>query len=486
MMKSIRTRLFLGLGLVILFFVLVSWMLNTNYLEKYYIHQKKDLLTSTARHIDQVYAGSPDEMLLDLETAESMASMNIMIVDPSRQIKYISFNRRLPNQPNDRSLGLIIEGISMLKDRGSFIEVTRDPRLNADNLNMVYRLQNGDILILTTPLTAIQVNAAIANRFFLYTGLLTLVIGGIVAFLFARRFTRPIVEMNAIAQHMACLDFSKKYQVSSDDELGELGKSLNSLSDQLHKSITELQDANVRLQAEVEQERRIDEMRREFISNVSHELKTPLSLIQGYAEGLRVDVVEDEADRRYYCEVIMDEAAKMDKLVRDLLELAQMESGSFTLEKQPFDTSLLLDQVLAKYERLFSEKGIQPRVSKADAQWAFADSIRAEQVLVNYLNNALNHIDQARILEVSMLEQAGKVHVAVFNSGPSIPAEALDKIFTSFYKVDKARTRTYGGTGLGLSVVRAIQEMDHNSYGVVNRENGVEFWFEMDAAEPEE
>lgn len=485
-MKSIRTRLFLGLGLVILFFVLMSWMLNTNYLEKYYIHQKKNLLTSTARHIDQVYSGSPEDMLLDLETAESMASMNIIIVDQTKQIKYISFNRRLPNQPNDRSLGLIMEGVGVLKERGSFIEVTRDPRLNAENLNLVYRLQNGDILILTTPLTAIQVNAAIANRFFLYTGLLTLVIGGIASFWFARRFTRPIVEMNAIAQHMACLDFSKKSQVSGDDELGELGKSLNSLSDQLHKSITELQDANARLRAEVEQERRIDEMRREFISNVSHELKTPLSLIQGYAEGLKVDVVEDEADRRYYCEVIMDEAAKMDKLVRDLLELSQMESGSFTLEKQPFDASLLLDQVLAKYEPLFSEKGIQPRVGKADAQWVYADSIRAEQVLVNYLNNALNHIDQTRILEVSMSEQAGKVHIAVFNSGPNIPAEALDKIFTSFYKVDKARTRSYGGTGLGLSVVRAIQEMDHNGYGVINRENGVEFWFEMEPAEPDE
>ena len=485
-MKSIRTRLFLGLGLVILFFVLMSWMLNTNYLEKYYIHQKKNLLTGTARHIDQVYSGSPEDMLLDLETAESMASMNIIIVDQTKQIKYISFNRRLPNQPNDRSLGLIMEGVGVLKERGSFIEVTRDPRLNADNLNLVYRLQNGDILILTTPLTAIQVNAAIANRFFLYTGLLTLVIGGMASFWFARRFTRPIVEMNAIAQHMACLDFSKKYQVSGDDELGELGKSLNSLSDQLHKSITELQDANARLRAEVEQERRIDEMRREFISNVSHELKTPLSLIQGYAEGLTVDVVEDEADRRYYCEVIMDEAAKMDKLVRDLLELSQMESGSFTLEKQPFDASLLLDQVLAKYEPLFSEKGIQPRVGKSDAQWVYADSIRAEQVLVNYLNNALNHIDQTGILEVSMSERDGKVHISVFNSGPNIPAEALDKIFTSFYKVDKARTRAYGGTGLGLSVVRAIQEMDHNGYGVINRENGVEFWFEMEAAEPDE
>ncbi|NLX88105.1 MAG: HAMP domain-containing protein [Syntrophomonadaceae bacterium] len=482
MKTSIRAKLFIGLTVVILFFVAFSIFLNNNYLESYYLHQKMDLLDSTAKLIDEQYSGAPEDILLALEGAESTVSVNVLILDSRLQVKYLSLPRRNPALRSDPSLDTIIERYDELVRYGSFNLITRDLRLNADFLNLVYLLNNRDILILSTPLAAIQANAAVANRFFLYTGLATLVLGSLAAFLFARRFTRPILEMNRIAQNMSKLDFSQKVEVKSQDELGELGQSLNSLSEQLSRSIAELQAANALLQEEVERERKIDEMRKEFISSVSHELKTPLSLIQGYAEGLKLNVAEDEASKNFYCEVIMDEAVKMDKLVRELLELSQMEAGGFKLEKEVFNLAELLELVLAKYEPRLAEMGIKPQLEYAPFIEVYADMTRTEQVLVNYLNNALNHIDENKQLRIGVVSTGDKYRLTVFNSGAHIPKEALPKLFTSFYKVDKARTRSYGGTGLGLAVVRAIQELDRNRYGVENQPGGVQFWFELDPA----
>lgn len=482
MKTSIKIKLFSGISFVILFFVLFSLLLNTNYLGAYYLSQKTNFLVDTADEVDTIYNGDPADIYLQLEGLERNSGINLLILDNSYQVKYFSMRGRAPYLRDDHRVNMIIGRAVELGESGSLLVNTRDPRLHTEFLDLIYIMNNQDILVLSTPLTAIEENAAVANRFFLYTGLLTLVIGAGVSFLFARRFTKPILELNDIAQSMSQLDFSKKYPVDSQDEISELGSSINSLSDQLHASITELQEANQKLQEDIERERRIDEMRKEFISNVSHELKTPISLIQGYAEGLKVDVVQDEAGKNYYCDVIMDEAMKMNSLVRDLLELSQIESGCFHLEKQVFDLSLLLDQVLAKYAPIFQEKGLEPAVDKAEEAMVNADLFRCEQVLVNYINNALNHIDERKQLTINIIEAGEKVRVSIFNSGSLIPDQDLQKIFSSFYKVDKARTRAYGGTGLGLSVVKAIQEMDRNGYGVVNLDNGVEFWFELDRA----
>jgi signal transduction histidine kinase len=243
-----------------------------------------------------------------------------------------------------------------------------------------------------------------------------------------------------------------------------------------------LTEANRKLLEDIERERRIDEMRREFISNVSHELKTPISLIQGYAEGLKENVNEDEENKNFYCEVIADEAGKMGKLVGELLDLSQIEAGTFKLDKINFEISRLAAKVMEKYKPIFLEKKIDCALEEEPGLIVFADRFRTEQIIVNYLNNAINHVDQKKLINISIKSFQNKARVSVYNSGRPISPELSDKIWESFYKVDKARTRAYGGTGLGLSIVKAIQEMDNNRYGVLNRDGGVEFWFELDMA----
>ncbi|PKM81265.1 MAG: two-component sensor histidine kinase [Firmicutes bacterium HGW-Firmicutes-14] len=493
MKMSVRTRLFLSTSGLIVFFVIFSLILNSLYLGKYYVWQKKQTLLESREMIEKLYKGDPEAIYFELENLERNRGINIYLLDQYMGLKYISglrmFDGQYLRRPSERfpeRLPLIqpVETeLDKLPGGGVITDVVTDPRLRTKFVVLVSRLDSGEILMLSTPVAAINESTAVANKFFMFTGIITIILGGIAVLLFARRFTKPILKLNDIAQGMSRLDFSQKYPVQSDDEVGQLGRSINSLSDQLDRAISELQDANDKLREDIERERTLDKMRKEFVSNVSHELKTPLALIQGYAEGLKLNVNEDEENKDFYCDVIMDETNKMNRLVKDLLDLAQIESGQFKLEITMFDISSLVDRVLDKHRPLLSEKGIMVEVEKNKNVTVNGDVVRIEQVLVNFLNNAVNHVDDNKTVKITVTTLEDKVRVSVFNSGKTIPADSLDKIWTSFYKVDKARTRGYGGTGLGLSVVRAILELHGNAFGVENNESGVTFWFELDQAD---
>lgn len=480
MRKSISFKLFSGFVLGSLIFMMFFIFLNTSYMGEFYLKQKQKLLKKAAEDINRVYDGDVEEIDIKLENLERDKGLSIVILDAYGQVKYIT-RGKMRSFGGRREIPFWIRFYGMLGER-SQLELIIDPVLNTRFLNMLYRLDNGEFLILSTPLAAVEESVGIARRFFVLAAIPSLALGSLVVFFWSRRFTQPIREMNSIAQKMANLDFSQRCEIRSDDELGELAQSLNSLSYQLDKAIRELKEANLKLEEDIEKERKIDQMRKEFVYNVSHELKTPLALIRGYAEGLKLNVAESEEDKDFYCEVIIDEAEKMNKLVRELLDLAQMESGYMKLEKEHFDLSSFIDQVLQKYEPIFEGKGISLEVKKPENIPVYADILRVEEVLTNYINNAVNYVDGERKIRIIAEEdeERNKVRVRVYNSGNHIPDEALDKIFISFYKVDKARTRSYGGTGLGLAIVKAIQELDNNAYGAANVEGGVEFYFELD------
>jgi signal transduction histidine kinase len=477
---SIRNKLFLGVSCLIIFFVAISLLLNSQYLGEYYLWQKKKDLIEINKQIGDKYHGNPLELSLQLENLERNKGLSIFFIDRNYQLIYSTpgYGGRITDQT---SILLSVQPKLYALSKGEyFTGVLMDPRLETNFLVLASRLKNNEALVLSTPLAAINENTAVANKFFLFTGLITIVLGAVAVFLFAGRFTRPILQLNDIAQRMSKLDFSKKYAAQSDDELGQLGKSINSLSDQLDKAIFNLTAANEKLRADIEQERKIDKMRKEFINNVSHELKTPIALIQGYAEGLKLNVNEDEENRNYYCDVIMDETGKMNRLVKDLLDLSQIEAGYFKLDKTAFNMRCMIESVLDKYRPLLADKGIRVDLDIPGNTTVYGDIERLEQVLVNYLVNAINHTDHNKLIKIQTAVNNNKLRVSVYNSGEKISDESLDKIWTSFYKVDQARTRSYGGTGLGLAVVQAIQELHGNGCGVENQKDGVLFWFEVD------
>ena len=253
------------------------------------------------------------------------------------------------------------------------------------------------------------------------------------------------------------------------------------MSESLETAVSELKTANNELQKDVEKKAQIDEMRKEFLSNVSHELKTPIALIQGYAEGLKECINDNDESRDFYCEVIMDEASKMNQMVKKLLTLNQLEFGNDTVTMERFDLTALIAGVVQSAGILAQQKGAQILFRETEPVYAWADEFKVEEVVTNYVSNALNHVDGDKVVDIKIHRNKDTVRVTVFNTGQPIPEEDLDKIWIKFYKVDKARTREYGGSGIGLSIVKAIMESFHQKYGVKNFSNGVSFWFELDA-----
>ena len=221
-------------------------------------------------------------------------------------------------------------------------------------------------------------------------------------------------------------------------------------------------------------------MRNDFLGNVSHELKTPLALIQGYAEGLKEGVSDDAESREFYCDVIMDEAAKMNQMVKNLLTLNQLEFGDRDIVFERFDLTALVRGILQSMEILAEQEKINVIFRQEEPAYVWADEFKVEQVVRNYVSNAFHHAGGEKIVEIKIHIEGGKARTTVFNTGMPISGEDVEHIWEKFYKADKAHSREYGGNGIGLSIVKAIMESFHEKYGVNNYDNGVEFWFELD------
>ena len=335
---------------------------------------------------------------------------------------------------------------------------------------------------MSLPIASIHDSVAVSNKFLAYVGLAALVAGSALMYFTTKKVTSPIMSLASLSARMSELDFEARYEGRSEDEIGVLGRSMNTLSEKLKETIGELKTANNELQRDIEEKIRIDETRKDFIANVSHELKTPIALIQGYAEGLTEGMAEDPDSRDYYCEVIMDEANKMNKMVKQLLNLTALEFGNDLPVMEQFDITALIRGILSSAGILLQQKEATVVFDQETPVLVWADEFKIEEVITNYLNNALNHLGGERRIEIRLENLGQEVKVSVFNTGTPIPEEELDKLWTKFYKVDKAHTRSYGGSGIGLSIVKAIMDSHNKECGVENRPDGVSFWFTVDGS----
>jgi signal transduction histidine kinase len=289
------------------------------------------------------------------------------------------------------------------------------------------------------------------------------------------------MQLTAISERMKDLDFEAKYVSRHKNELDLLGENINELSETLEQSISELKTANLELKKELDNKDRLDQMRREFLSNVSHELKTPIALIQGYAEGLQDGINDDDPESRaFYCDVIVDEASKMNTMVKQLLTLNQLEFGNNNITMERFDIVEVIHNYLKSADILARQKNVTVKMDEYEPIYVWADEFKTEEVIQNYYSNAINHVQGENVINIRLHQAEGLVRVSVFNTGNPIPQESLEHLWEKFYKVDKARTREYGGSGVGLSIVKAIMDSMHQKYGVINYDNGVEFWFELE------
>lgn len=481
--KRQMTAVFIGM---IVFFLLTFFAINLNFLEPYYISNKE---TQFIRMYGELRAAVEGDLLED-ETMSSFLyrtaeknNISFLVVDDmrGRVVTNVHDMGLLRNQLMGYLLNQTQKDSKMLRVTEDYqLTQSKDPWNKIEYIEMWGDFEDGSQFLLRSPLESIQESVAISNRFLLYIGSAVVAVCIVLIWYFAKRLTDPILELAELSERMVNLDFDAKYTSGGSNEIGELGANFNRMSEKLESVISELKKANNRLQKDIEQKEKMEQMRSEFLGNVSHELKTPIALIQGYAEGLKEGVNEDPDSRDFYCDVIIDEAAKMNQMVRNLMALNQLEFGGEDEVYERFDLTAVIAEVIRGMEILAQQSEAEVIFRQKEQVCAWGDEFKTEQVVRNYLSNAYNHLDGDRVVEVKITVQDGKARVTVFNTGAPIPEEALPHIWDKFYKVDKAHTREYGGNGIGLSIVKAILESFHQKYGVNNYENGVEFWFELD------
>lgn len=487
MKKSIKIRLAVTYIGIMCLSLAVMLLVNSLFLEKFYLRKKTESLKKVYNTMNDTsdtryYSSLADDEKFKQYCDENNLSM-IVVEDVTSRIlfAYAKNSERLYSEIQFGVLDDFVRGKrEILEATDNYIVEKKTDDVKAmDSVNMVGVLDNGNGFLITTPAQSLKDSALISNVFYLYIGLFTIFISSVVIWFISRHITRPLQQLSELSKEMANLNFDAKYTSTSEDEIGVLGNNLNSMSGELEKTISELRTANNELQKDIEKKEQIDEMRKEFLSNVSHELKTPIALIQGYAEGLQECINDDQESREFYCDVIIDEAAKMNNMVKKLLSLNQLEFGNDTVNMERFDLTELVKGVVQSAQLLASQKEAEIRFLQEEPISVWGDEFKIEEVVTNYVSNALNHVDFEKKIEIKAVKRGDVVRLSVFNTGARIPEEDLDKIWIKFYKVDKARTREYGGSGIGLSIVKAIMDSMNQKCGVINYENGVEFWFEL-------
>ena len=539
---SIKFKITLLLVVTVTCLVAMLIGFNSFFSEKVYMNRKQKSMVSSYENVNDImqkYTDSQidkDTMCADMENISTAKGISVLVVDSSWCTIYVStqgddsmierlrmsiFNGDIfknsgtsekapePKNPADDSVTdnpadaddkkdhkkrfddiIDMSGTSIVENRTIIssndkytLQKVYDERLGDYYLEIWGTLDNGYSIILRTPIQGIKDNVNISTTLIKYVGGAILIVGIISAFVVSTYITRPIKQLSDIAERMSEMDFDARYEGSDKGEIGLLGKSMNNMSEKLEHNIAELKKANLELKKDIDKKEKLEIMRTDFLSNVSHELKTPIALIQGYAEGLKEGITDDPESMGFYCDVIMDEANKMNTMVKRLLTLNQIEFGNDEPDMERFNINELIASVVDANAIRAGQKNMSIVFDNRNEQnFVWADEYKTEEVLTNYISNALNHCDGKQAIEVrtSKSEDGATLTVTVYNSGRNIAEEDLERIWEKFYKTDKARTREYGGNGIGLSIVKAIMESMGQEYGVRNVSDGVEFWFTLD------
>lgn len=510
MKQSMRIRLVVLTALMIILCIVICWIMNLFLLPGYYENSKKkqmnDVYGEVAALFDEndwknISDTQKDKVYdsLDKISANSSVSVYIMSINVDSSSGMVSKVDYLYPSMGNRTQQLNTQQLAkyvMFKQLGNvfdenykLLEETDnyelfnvfDQRIDSNYIELVGGITGDYWVYLRSNYQSIRESAAISNEFLAYVGIFVTILCVIIMIFLSNHYTKPILKLAQLAKKMENLDFDVRYKENRNDEIGVLGHSMNSLSDKLEQTISELKTANNELELDLQRRSEQEQMRQEFLANVSHELKTPIALIQGYAEGLQENINDDAESREFYCEVIVDEADKMNKMVKKLLSLNQLEFGNDQVHFEHFDLRSVIQSIVNSSDILFRQKEVTLSYHPDEEPiMVWADEYMIEEVVSNYVSNALNHVKYENKIEIKTIRKGDRVCTSVFNTGDPIPEEDMDKIWSKFYKVDKARTREYGGNGIGLSIVKAVMDAHNQKFGVKNYDNGVEFWFELD------
>ncbi len=465
---GIRAKVFLEIGAIIAVCLVGISIANSQLLESVYIWNVERSLAMMAQNAENA-EGDYFPLLSEYELKENVS---IDLYDNRDNYLYEGTGSFL----SSNKLNVISR---TQNEDGSYFNVVAEEGSTTQYIVFGKDFENGYHIEITAQKDPIQENANLATGVTTTLTVLALVLALVFISVYSKHFTKPLIQMSEVANRIANLDFSAKCEINRGDEIGTLADNINVVSDSLNTALSELREKNEQLMEDIEKERRIEQMRADFISAASHELKTPIAIIRGYAEGLKMNVSEENESASEYCDIIMRESDRMNVLVLNMLEQSLYSSGMKKPDMIEFEVSEFIEDLIKTVTPIFEEKGVSANYIKTENLTAFADKAQMTTVLSNIVLNACSHASGEKRIEITTEKTDNKIKVNVFNTGSRVEDKDKDGIFTSFYRADKAHSRAEGRFGLGLSIVKSITENHNCTCGFENKENGVTFWFTM-------
>ncbi len=485
-LSRIRIKLFAMITAVLALFLILIAVFSTPLLFRVFSFHTYRTMHTAAEEINSCAPGS-STYHFDLYSITGDYSVDIELINPDGSVSYVSNNGNTIYGSDRFSSGGTNSLYASLKpvndktytaDIDNF-RIMKQAIVNTEFFVYDRPLDSGETLYVYSEVADVENIVEVAGNVYSFISILMVIVMLLLFYLLVAKFTKPLVEMNDITKDMAALNFERKCDNYGKDEIGELGSSINTLSTTLNATLMDLKDKNAHLEKDIERRHQLDNARKSFINNVSHELKTPIAIISGYAEGLCEGISDDPEVIKEYCQIINDESRKMNDLVVELLELSKLESGAQPFTPDYFSIGEKVQSLFNHLSLLFEQNGITV-LNKIPADLiCFAQEDKIEIVLKNYITNAVSHCSGEKVITASAREHNGFIEISIFNTGENISDHDLPELWDSFYRADKAHGRSENRFGLGLSIVKSIMTTHACKYGVKNVANGVVFTFEV-------
>ena len=480
MRNKLWVRIFLRVSIIFLIFILIIALANSLMLYNFFVSKQQKLLIEQMQTVEELDLDDKSKTTEQLRSICDKYNFDIEIYMSSGNTVYTTVDSQIMDYHyfgnNNFNMKHKPLKITDAKDiSGGTLFTGADTITGTEYIAFNKKIDSDVYAQIQIQKSLLITSAKTATEFITYISLICLAAALMWVFFFAKKFSRPIVQMNNITKDMAALNFDRTLNYSGNDEIGQLACSINNMSQKLNSTLENLRATNVKLKDEIELERSLDLMRRGFVANVSHELKTPIAIIQGYAEGLKLNI--NEQKREDYCDVIISESDRMNRLVLSILQLSKYESGQIPLEKSNFNIIPTLKQVT---ERIFKDTDCNTVFNLPDELYVFADMVMVEQVIKSYLENAKAHINPSGTLTLSAQVQNNRAKITVSNTGSSIDVQQMPLIWQSFYRGEKSHKRESSRFGLGLSIVSAICKMHGTDCGVISENDTASFWFTLE------
>lgn len=498
MKKSIALKLFIITVGFFIAFISIQLLFQSLFFQNFYIERKTNNLKNSLESFEKSYTknfGNLNKTLSSIKDFEEDNNAKIVILESNGLLSYTTDSEDKLKDSNRINIIKAIVGewtsnpkafIDMQIKGDTVTYIFNDPYYNVKNIVSIvpvaFNNTPAKVIFAVSSLQPVDEAVTVMKEFYIYIYIAAIIVILVLAFIYSKMISKPLVKLNKAALKMAKLDFTEECEVKTEDEIGNLAKTLNFLSNNLNTALSSLKKSNEQLKKDIEKEKELENMRKEFVAAVSHELKTPISLIEGYAEGIKDNIVQGE-DREYYLDVIIDEAEKMGNLVSDMLELSKLESGTFKIEMGKFFLDRTINETIKRLEGIRADKDVNRNfniISNVDEDLeVLGDEDRIEEVITNFLTNAIRHTRNKGNIYVRTQIKNDKIFVEIENEGEHIKEEELKKIWDRFYKIDKSRNRSLGGTGLGLSIVKNILKLHNSDFGAENTNIGVKFYFSL-------